>query len=134
MQSGPNWGELSWLGGPALGPMEQWPRNTDGEPLAHIATIQLGEAQALLESPDFTELDRPEPTARLPETGYLEMFHHVGTDVNPEDEGAGGWLVRHVPLTRCANQFCLGRASACLGLWNSLRMLHSRLLSGLKTK
>lgn len=34
-------GELSWLGGPALGPLEQWPRTVDGEPLAHIATIHL---------------------------------------------------------------------------------------------
>lgn len=92
-------GELSWLGGPALGPMEQWPRNADGEPLAHIATIQLGEAQALIESPDFTEPDWPEPTARLPESGYLEVFHHLGTYGNPEDEDTGGWLVRHVPLT-----------------------------------
>lgn len=92
-------GELSWLGGPALGPMEQWPRNADGEPLAHIATIQLSEAQALIESPDFTEPDWPEPTARLPETGYLEVFHHLGTYGNPEDKDTGGWLVRHVPLT-----------------------------------
>lgn len=68
-------GELSWLGGPALGPLE-WPRNQDGEPLAHIATILLTEAQALLESPDLVETDWPEPGARLPTSGYLEVFHH----------------------------------------------------------
>lgn len=79
--------------------MEQRPRNTDGEPLAHIATTQLDGAQALLESPDLTELDGPEPTAGLPETDYPEVFHHLGTYGNPEDEGTGGWLVRHVPLT-----------------------------------
>ena len=91
-------GELSWLGGPALGPLEQWPRNVDGEPLAHIATIHLSEAQALLESDDFTEVDWPEPGARLPESGYLEVFHHLGTYGNPEDEDTAGWLVRHVPF------------------------------------
>lgn len=89
-------GELSWLGGPALGPLE-WPRNQDGEPLAHIATILLTEAQALLESRDFVERDWPEPGARLPATGYLEVFHHLSTYGNPEDDGTGGWLVRHVP-------------------------------------
>ncbi|ACZ23223.1 hypothetical protein Sked_33280 [Sanguibacter keddieii DSM 10542] len=89
-------GELSWLGGPALGPLD-WPRNQGGEPLAHIATILLTEAQALLESRDFVERDWPEPGARLPATGYLEVFHHLGTYGNPEDDGTGGWLVRHVP-------------------------------------
>lgn len=90
-------GELSWLGGPALGPIE-WPRNRHGEPLAHIATILLSEAQALIESPDFIEPDWPEPVPRLPETGYLEVFHHLGTFGNPEDDNTGGWLVRHVPF------------------------------------
>ncbi|MCW4467213.1 YwqG family protein [Glutamicibacter sp. MNS18] len=91
-------GELSWLGGPALGPVEQWPRTASGEPLAHIATINLGEAQALLESSDITEPNWPEPSARLPESGYLEVFHHLGTYGNPEDVGTGGWLVRYLPL------------------------------------
>lgn len=45
------------------------------------------------------EPDWPEAAARLPETGYLEVFHHLGTYGNPEDEGTGGWLVRHVPIT-----------------------------------
>ncbi|MFJ2621135.1 DUF1963 domain-containing protein [Glutamicibacter sp. NPDC087344] len=90
-------GELSWLGGPALGPL-QWPRTPGGEPLAHIATIVLGEAQALVDSRDFTELDWPEPSARLPANGYLEVFHHLGTYGNPEDDGTGGWLVRHIPF------------------------------------
>lgn len=90
-------GELSWLGGPALGPLE-WPRNRDGEPLAHIATILLGEAQSMIESPDLIGPDWPEPGPRLPEIGYLEVFHHLGTYGNPEDDGAGGWLVRHVPF------------------------------------
>lgn len=92
-------GDLSWLGGPALGPLEHWPRNSQGEPLAHIATILLGEAQALLESDDFMEPDWPEPEARLPESGYLEVFHHLGTYGNPEDDGTGGWLVRHIPFS-----------------------------------
>lgn len=89
-------GELSWLGGPALGPLE-WPRNADGEPLAHIATILLDEAHALIESADLVESDWPESGARLPVSGYLEVFHHLGTYGNPEDDGTGGWLVRHVP-------------------------------------
>lgn len=90
-------GELSWLGGPALGPLE-WPRTNDGEPLAHIATILLTEAQQLVESEDFGEADWPEPAARLPESGYLEVFHHLGTYGNPDDDGTDGWLVRHVPF------------------------------------
>lgn len=90
-------GELSWLGGPALGPLE-WPRTTSGEPLAHIATILLSEAQQMIESPDFEGPDWPETGARLPETGYLEVFGHLQTYGNPEDEGTGGWLVRHVPF------------------------------------
>lgn len=88
-------GELSWLGGPALGPLD-WPRNADGEPLAHIATILLDEVHALFESPDVGEPDWPEAGARLPASGYLEVFHHLGTYGNPEDDGTGGWLVRHV--------------------------------------
>ena len=92
-------GELSWLGGPAVGPLEQWPRTVDGEPLAHIATIHLSEVQALLESDDFTEPDWPEHAARLPESGYLEVFHHLGTYGNSEDDNTAGWLVRHVPPT-----------------------------------
>lgn len=91
-------GELSWLGGPALGPVE-WPRTRTGEPLAHIATILLGEAQALIDSPDFIEPDWPEPAPRLPESGYLEVFHHLGTYGNRDDDDADGWLVRHVPFT-----------------------------------
>lgn len=90
-------GELSWLGGPALGPLE-WPRTDNGEPLAHIATILLTEAQQLIESQDFIEPDWPEASARLPESGYLEVFHHLETYGNPEDDGTGGWLVRHVPF------------------------------------
>ncbi len=90
-------GELSWLGGPALGPLD-WPRNADGEPLAHIATILLDEAQALFESSDFSEADWPEPGARLPASGYLEVFHHLGTYGNPENDGTGGWCVRHVSV------------------------------------
>src|SRR5699024_4749164 len=78
--------------------LEQWPRNVDGEPLAHIATIHLSEAQALLESEDFTEADWPEPGVRLPESGYLEVFHHLGTYGNPEDADTAGWLVQHVPF------------------------------------
>lgn len=90
-------GELSWLGGPALGPLE-WPRNIEGEPLAHIATILLDEASALIESADFAEADWPEDGARLPASGYLEVFHHLGTYGDVEDDATDGWLVRHVPL------------------------------------
>jgi len=33
---------------------------------------------ALVESPDLTEADWPEAGARLPASGYLEIFHHLG--------------------------------------------------------
>ncbi|MCT1829491.1 YwqG family protein [Brevibacterium luteolum] len=92
-------GELSYLGGPALGPLADWPRNHDGEPLAHIATILLIESQNMLESDDDEERGVwPEPGPRLPATGYLEVFHHLGTYGNVEDDGTQGWLVRHVPF------------------------------------
>lgn len=91
-------GELSWLGGPAIAPLAQWPRTVDGEPLAHIATIFLPEAQALLDSDDPTGPNWPEASARLPGSGYLEVFHHLGTYGEPGDDQTGGWLVRHVPF------------------------------------
>lgn len=90
-------GEHSWFGGPAIAPLDAWPRNRDGEPLAHIATLFLPMVDA---EKDFEDNDLsiwPEPGARLPATGYLEIFHHLQTYGNPEDDGTQGWLVRHVP-------------------------------------
>lgn len=49
---------------------------------------------ALVESPDLTEADWPEAGARLPASGSLEIFHHVGTYGNVEDEATGGWWRR----------------------------------------
>ncbi len=37
-------GPVSWLGGPALLPLAEWPRRPDGTPLAHVASISLYEA------------------------------------------------------------------------------------------
>ncbi|WBL18790.1 DUF1963 domain-containing protein [Citricoccus sp. NR2] len=98
-------GELSWFGGPAIEPLSEWPRTDQGEPLAHIATIFLPEVQAMIESDDLSEEDWPEPGARLPESGYLEVFHHLETYGNPEDDGTQGWLVRHVPWAVDADSF-----------------------------
>lgn len=82
-------------GVPALGPLV-WPRTRDEEPHAHIATVVRGEAKVLVYSPDFTEQTWPEASDRLPDSGYLEVFHHLGTYGNPEDDVSGGRLVRHV--------------------------------------
>ena len=90
-------GEHSWFGGPAIAPLDEWPRTVDGEPLAHIATLFLPSVDAAKDVEDSDLSIWPEPGARLPSTGYLEIFHHLQTYGNPEDADSRGWLVRHVP-------------------------------------
>lgn len=91
-------GELSWFGGPAIAPLHEWPRNRGGEPLAHVATLFLPEIEQMMGSEDDDESEWPESAARLPTSGYLEVFHHLQTFGNPEDDQSGGWLVRHVTV------------------------------------
>lgn len=90
-------GELSWFGGPAITPLSEWPRNHDGEPLAHIATLFLPGVHEAMHSEEGDGTAWPEASARLPSTGYLEIFHHLLTFGNPEDGNSSGWVVRHIP-------------------------------------
>lgn len=87
----------SWLGGPALLPLPEWPRRPDGMPLAHVASINLWNVWGTAHEEDKEAL--PEHAQGLPTTGYLEVFHDL-VDTwgwEAEDRDAGGWLVRWVP-------------------------------------
>lgn len=66
-------GEVSWLGGPAVRPLPQWPHRTDGKPLAHVITIALYD----LDGAAIEDQKRawPEHREGLPTTGVLEVFH-----------------------------------------------------------
>lgn len=87
-------GWVSWLGGPALLPLPEWPRRPDGTPLAHVASISLHEAWAAAPAED--KATWPEHREGLPTDGYLEVFHdlHIRATESTDD---GGWLVRWVP-------------------------------------
>jgi len=86
---------ISWLGGPAAGPLPDWPRRTDGQALAHVATIDLADVDGVL---DGQGKDTWEGLSEgLPVTGLLEVFHDLETyGYEPEDSKDGGWLVRWV--------------------------------------
>jgi hypothetical protein len=87
----------SWLGGPALLPLPEWPRRGDGKPLAHVASISLQEVWSTAEAEDKEAF--PVHAEGLPTAGYLEVFHDLvdtwGWQADERD--AGGWLVRWVP-------------------------------------
>jgi hypothetical protein len=87
----------SWLGGPALLPLPEWPRRPDGKPLAHVASINLWDVWGTAHEENKEAF--PEHAEGLPTTGYLEVFHDLiytwGWET--EDRDAGGWLVRWVP-------------------------------------
>ncbi len=89
-------GWVSWLGGPALLPLAQWPRRPDGTPLAHVAALSLSEAGATVEE---SRTAWPEHREGLPSEGYLEVFHDLVDTYGWEatDRDSGGWLVRWVP-------------------------------------
>ena len=86
-------GWVSWLGGPALLPLAEWPRRPDGTPLAHVAALSLSEAGATVEE---SRTAWPEHREGLPSEGYLEVFHDLvdtyGWEATDRDDG--GWLIR----------------------------------------
>ena len=89
-------GAVSWLGGPALLPLPEWPRRPDGTPLAHVASISLHEAAVAAAEEDKAAW--PEHDEGLPDHGWLEVFHDLsvyGWDAGDRD--GGSWLVRWVP-------------------------------------
>lgn len=85
---------MSWLGGPAVEPLPEWPRRPDGTPLAHVMTVGLGE----IDSWGVDERDAwPDHRQGLPTTGMLEVFHDLQTyGWEASDLDAGAWLVRWV--------------------------------------
>jgi len=70
--------QLCWFGGPAAAPLERWPRNGTGEPLAHVIALDL---------------------AMVDGTAHRnEVFHDLQSfGFEAEDKANGGWLVRWVP-------------------------------------
>ncbi|EMY34930.1 hypothetical protein D477_006979 [Arthrobacter crystallopoietes BAB-32] len=94
---------LSWLGGPAVGPVPEWPQRRDGRKLSHVAAIHLGEVAAVVENKHRAVWGSgmPDPAdagQSLPDAGVLEVFHDCETyGFEPADRDAQAWLVRWVP-------------------------------------
>ncbi|MCO1339164.1 hypothetical protein BJH93_09710 [Kocuria polaris] len=93
---------LSWLGGPAAGPLPQWPQRQDGKKLAHVATLHLGEVADVVD-PGFRQAwgpgmpDPDDPAESLPSNGILELFHDCETfGEDATDVSSGAWQVRWV--------------------------------------
>lgn len=93
---------ISWLGGPAVGPLPDWPQRADGRRLAHVASLHLGEVAGVIEDKHRAAWgpgmpDRNDPSQSLPDTGVLEVFHDCeASGYEPEDGSSGAWLVRWV--------------------------------------
>ena len=95
---------LSWLGGPAVGPLPQWPQRRDGKKLSHVASLHLTEVADVVED-GYREVwgpgmpDRADASRSLPDTGVLEIFHDCETfGDEPEGRADGAWLVRWVEV------------------------------------
>lgn len=93
---------ISWLGGPAVGPLPQWPQREDGTRLAHVATLHLGEIADVVDDKHRKTWgpgmpDRHNPSQSLPDSGALEIFHDCETSGYEQPYGASGaWHVRWV--------------------------------------
>ena len=92
-----SWGpgsDVAWLGGPAVPPLDAWPRRTDGVPLAHVMSVSL----VALEWDEDARRAWADHRGGLPEDGVLEVFHDLETyGTEPGDRDLGAWLVRWVP-------------------------------------
>jgi hypothetical protein len=89
-------GWVSWLGGPAAAPLEQWPRAADGTALAHVLTLDLADTAGVLDAQGKAAW--PGLREGLPTTGVLEVFHDLRTfGSEAGDRDAGAWSVRWVP-------------------------------------
>lgn len=91
----PQGAAISWLGGPAAGiTAQQWPRRTDGRPLAHVASFDLSDQ--VIDTPSrpwWGPIDEG-----LPTTGILQVFHDLETyGYDARDRDAAGWLIRWLP-------------------------------------
>ncbi len=78
--------ELTWFCGEPTAGLAQWPRRTDGIPLAHLLQVELH---------DHPCLSKRHPA--LPTEGVLQFFHDLETvGDEPADGANGGWLVHHI--------------------------------------
>jgi hypothetical protein len=83
----PDWLEgcdLSWWGGPAVAPTPVWPRRRDGQPLAHVFSVHLGEVQWWEWEDDDMYEAWGAPRFWLPDQGVLQVSATgVPTDSDP---------------------------------------------------
>jgi hypothetical protein len=89
---------ISWLGGPAAAPLPDWPRRTDGRPLAHVATINLADLNGVTDAEGKAEWPALNLREGLPTSGVLEVFHDLESfGYEPAEGQSGAWRVRWVP-------------------------------------
>jgi hypothetical protein len=92
----PEGAHLGWFGGPAAAPLEGWPRNSNGEPLAHVIALDLAMVDGTAHPDD--KATWPDLREGLPKTGVLEVFHDLQSfGFEAEDKPNGGWVVRWIP-------------------------------------
>lgn len=92
----PEGAQLCWFGGPAAAPLDRWPRNADGEPLAHVVALDLAMVDGTAHRND--KATWPDLREGLPKIGVLEVFHDLQSfGFEAEDKSNGGWVVRWVP-------------------------------------
>ncbi|WP_247827615.1 DUF1963 domain-containing protein [Arthrobacter antioxidans] len=93
----PAGGWMCWLGGPAVAPLEQWPRRADGKALAHVASIHLGVLDATTDAVGKAGWPEGQLREGLPTEGVLEVFHDLESfGYDPAEGAARSWLVRWV--------------------------------------
>ncbi len=89
--------ELSWWGGPAVAPTPVWPRRRDGQPLAHVFSVHLGEVHGWEWEDDQMYEAWGSPRFWLPDRGLLQVFSDRRTDgLGPDDGQLGAWQVRWI--------------------------------------
>lgn len=89
-------GWVSWLGGPAVAPLQTWPTAASGLPLAHVITVCLEDLHGVCEAK--VKAGWPLHEESLPTAGALEVFHDLRTFGQEAGDGAAGaWLVRWTP-------------------------------------
>jgi hypothetical protein len=88
-------GWVSWLGGPAAAPLDEWPRAADGTALAHVLTLDLADLSGVID--EQGKVVWPGLREGLPTEGLLEVFHDLRSfGYDATDGGAGAWAVRWV--------------------------------------
>jgi hypothetical protein len=89
---------ISWLGGPAVAPLPEWPRRSDGTPLAHVAAIHLADLNGVVDAEGKAAWPSTTRREGLPEHGVLEVFHDLESfGYESADGPSKAWLVRWVP-------------------------------------